>query len=180
MLSQSSGRTPLHISLGYQFLPTVREEQNTHFKLKKKKKKRGKLGGQLTCLSAEPLSHSSPASLHIARALLKEACTWSVALREDAGTHMAGFLPASCPLSSPPAAAPGLLHMPHSCFAGTFLSLLCWISRSPHLLPQTPKEFHFFTAIWVFPNDAAPWLPSGCSVLSQMVQLGLVPWVQPL
>lgn len=124
------------------------------------RKKSRKLGSQLTCPSSEPLSHSLT---HFASQLppfrTEETCTWSVAFGEDAGTHMAGFLPVSCPLSSPPAAALGLLHLLHCHCAGTFLSLLCWISRSPHLLP---KESHITMAIWVSPIGAThPGSPSG-------------------
>lgn len=75
-------------------------------------------------------------------------------LREDAGTHMAAFLPLNCPLSSPPPYAALSL-----CW--DFPVTPAWISRSLHLLPQLPQEFHISTARWVFPSSAAlPATPS--------------------
>lgn len=121
-------------------------------------RKRG--GNWVVSSRVPPLSPSptpSPASLlsRLRSAGRKHArgLSRSLGLGEDAGTHMAGFLPVNCPLSSPPAAALGLFHMPHFSLCWDFPVTPGWISRSLHLLPQLPKEFHISTAIWVFPSS---------------------------
>lgn len=150
-------------------------------------RKRG--GNWVASLRVPPLSPSptpSPASLlsclRFAWRKHARGLSHSIILGEDAGTHVAGFLPVNCPLSSPPAAALGLLHMLHSHCAGTFLSLPCWISRSPHLLPQLPKESHFSTTIWVFPISATrPGSPSDALCFPRGFDGAQCPWYfQPL
>lgn len=122
------------------------------------RKRRGNWVASSCVPSSSSSSTLSPTSLisclRFARRKHVSGLLCSIILGEDAGTHMAGFLPVNCPLSSPPAAALGRLHMLHSRCAGTFLSLLCWVSQSPHLLPQLPKESHCSTAIGVFPASA--------------------------
>lgn len=121
-------------------------------------RKRG--GNWIVSSRVPPLSPSptpSPASLlsclRFAGRKHARGLSRSVRLGEDAGTHMAGFLPVSCPLSSPPAAALGLLHMPHSHCAGTFLSLLVGypaLSTCFHSFPRnstSPQQSGSFPAV---------------------------------
>lgn len=123
-------------------------------------RKRG--GNWVVSSRVPPLSPSptpSPASLlncRFCRRKHARGLSHSVILAEDAGTHMAGFLPVNCPLSSPPAAALGLLHMLHSHCAGTFLSLLVGY-------PALSTCFHSFPRNSTSPQQSGPFpavLPS--------------------
>lgn len=170
MLSQPPCRTPLlpHLTWLPIFANSVRRTKTSPCG----KKKRRKLGSQLTCPSSEPLSHSlTRFPSQLPQFCRQEACTWSVAFSKTWRRcwHTHGWISScqlppqlsSCCCSGPPPYAALSLCWDFPVTPG-------WISRSLHLLPQLPKEFHISTAIWVFPSSATlPVSPSDALYFSE-------------
>lgn len=138
------------------------------------KKKRRKLGSQLTCPSSEPLSHSlTRFPSQLPPFCMEETCTWSVAFNNTWRRcwHTHGWI-SSCQL--PP-------QLSSCCCSGPppYAALsLCWdFPVTPVLdIPVSPPASTASQGIPLLHNNLGlshqcypPWLPFGCSVLSQRV-----------